>query len=441
MSAKWPEKARTPGADEIVGKVLEDRYRVVRTIGIGSMGVVYEVEHLKIGRRLALKRLHPQFADDPVVVGRFHTEARAAGAIGHKNIVEATDMGVLPDGSPFVVFELLEGRDVGSEMRDSGMLPVARAVDIAVQCCRALLAAHEKGIVHRDLKPDNIFLVRDPERPDFVKILDFGISKVLEAARAIGRSPTTGEGVAVGTPYYMSPEQMRGYADVDQRADVWALGVVLFEMLTGDLPFDAPNLNQLALKVIEAPVPDLRSIRPTIPDGLDAVIGRALEKDRAKRFQSMSELLDALLPYHRPPVEEVTSRALRLADVAQAAVERESGRKSSSRGLPSGEKFLGPVPQLEESSDEVPVSNDLAMRMVEYDARGPVAVAQLSAPQAGEASRSRAMRAPSPDEVSIGAPPIRAREAPPAAKVGLAVWLLAIVLGVGVAIGVYFALR
>lgn len=289
--------SRLEAAQALVGTVMHKRYRVLRVLGAGSMGAVFEVEHMLIGRRFALKRLHPEYADNETLVARFHQEARAAGAIGHPNILPSTDTGVLADGSPFIVFEFLEGRDLGKLLHEQGVLDITRAVHIARQCCLGLAAAHARSIVHRDLKPDNIFLVRGEDGRDVVKLLDFGISKFLEPTPGVARPPTTVEGSGIGTPYYMSPEQMGGIRDVDARADIWAMGIVLFEMLTGEVPFRASNLTALALQVVSEKVPKIRERRLGVPAELEAIVEKALSKDRAGRFQSILEMADALEPF------------------------------------------------------------------------------------------------------------------------------------------------
>lgn len=264
------------------------------------MGVVFEVEHELIGRRLALKTLHAELADDPNVLARFQREARAAGSIGHQNIIEITDMGVLPEGTPFIVLELLDGHDLGQEIRTFGALSIPRAIDIAIQCCRALHAAHEKAVVHRDLKPDNVFLVKGRDRPDFVKILDFGVSKFLEAANRLDGHATTRTGRTVGTPYYMSPEQCQGSRDIDRRVDVYAVGVVLFEMLTGRRPFAAPHFPALAIKIMQDPRPSLLAERPAVPVELEQIVHRAMAAKAADRFPTAADLADALAPFGDP---------------------------------------------------------------------------------------------------------------------------------------------
>ena len=193
-------------ADGLVGQVIEARYRVLRLLGAGGMGAVFEVEHVLVGRRFALKTLYGEAARNPNIVARFYREARAAAAIGDSHIVDVSDMGHLPDGAPYIVMELLEGSDLRAVLAAEGALPIGRAVHIALQCCRALARAHEKGIVHRDIKPDNIFLTRRGGDQDFAKLIDFGISKVRQALAGADPaiSALTSTGASIGTPLYMA---------------------------------------------------------------------------------------------------------------------------------------------------------------------------------------------------------------------------------------------
>ena len=277
--------------DPLVGRVLDGKYELLRKLGEGGMGTVYEGLHRRIGRRVAVKLLHPRLANDPTIFARFEGEARAATATGHPHIVQVTDMGELDDGTAYLVLELLDGRELREEMA-RGPLRVARMVRIALQICGALEAVHAAGIVHRDLKPSNIFLVRHLDDPDFVKVLDFGIAKL---TRPDGEAPElrTSTGVAIGTPIYMSPEQARGRRDVDHRTDVYALGIILFEALTGRCPFVGASLPDLLVKICHEPAPRLRELRPDLPDALEAVISRAIAKDTAERTPSARALADA----------------------------------------------------------------------------------------------------------------------------------------------------
>ncbi len=282
--------------DPRVGMLLLGKYRVVRKIGEGGMGAVYEARHEGVGRRVAVKCLHARFAADPHVVARFHREALASNAVQNEHIVDVYDMDRFPDGSPFLAMEFLEGRELAAVLKHDGPLPASRVVHVMSQVCRALSAAHAKGIVHRDLKPENIFLVRRGSEEEFVKILDFGISKMKEHAEALAGGLTK-TGMAMGPPFYMAPEQAQGLRDVDGRADVYALGVILFEALTGGLPFNAESYPALMVKILLEPPPRLNAYRPDLPVALEGVVERALAKKPEERFQTMAELSAALAPF------------------------------------------------------------------------------------------------------------------------------------------------
>lgn len=284
--------------DALIGTVVQDRYRVISRLGEGGMGVVYEVEHVLIGRRFALKALNLEYTHNAEAVERFHREARAAAAVGDEHIVEVNDMGHLPNGSPYIVLELLEGHDLGVELKCAGVLSISRAVEITKQCCVALQSAHRRGIIHRDIKPDNIFLTQRRDGSTFIKILDFGISKFHEAAMDITNGiSVTKSGFAIGTPQFMSPEQVSASKEVDARTDVYAIGAVLFKMLVGRTPFDDPTYPKLAIKIMYDPPPSLVDVRPDVPKELQTIIHRALAKEPNDRYCSIADLGDALTPF------------------------------------------------------------------------------------------------------------------------------------------------
>jgi len=290
-----PEAAAPPAealrTDPLVGSVLADRYEIVRRIGEGGMGAVYEARHTVIGKRVAVKVLLEKFLEKPELVARLLQEARLASSIGHENIVDVTDFGTTSDGRAFVVMEFLEGESLAQLVIRDAPLPVERSLRISRQIASALGAAHDKGIVHRDVKPENVYLVRRGEA-DFVKVVDFGVSKAVHT-REEGPEwqRLTRTGMVLGTPLYMSPEQARGGEDIDARADIWAVGVLLYECLTGEVPFRAHNyLGVISQVLTEEAAPPSR-LRPElgIPVGVEKVVMRALEKDRARRYQQMSE--------------------------------------------------------------------------------------------------------------------------------------------------------
>ncbi len=275
--------------DPYLGTVVADRYRVLSKLGEGGMGVVYLAEHVIIEKRVALKILSQDFARKADLVQRFMQEAKAASRIGHENIVDITDFGETPSGSVFFAMECLEGSDLAHHVRNDGPMPWARVRYVVSQICRALSAAHAKGIIHRDMKPENVFLVEREGRPDFVKILDFGIAKM--SAIEDGGSRLTRTGMIFGTPEYMSPEQAKGDRP-DHRVDIYAVGCILYEMLTGDVPFHADTfMGVLTKHMFEAPMPiNRRCPAANIPAAVEAVVMKALAKDRDQRFQSMKDM-------------------------------------------------------------------------------------------------------------------------------------------------------
>jgi serine/threonine protein kinase len=279
----------------VIGRTINN-YEVRALIAEGGQGAIYLAEHPFLKRRAAIKCLRGSLADDPNVVARFMNEARAASEIHHPNIIDVIDVGRLPDGPPYLMMELLEGESLGDRLRRQGRLPIADALAITREVADALAAAHARGIVHRDLKPDNLFLARDGSswRNERTKVLDFGIAKL--NARHTGVSPQTG-GMAEGTPAYMAPEECRADGgEVDHRADIYALGTVLYHMLCGAPPFvDQAQLEVCVMHVTQPPVPP-RQHNPEIPPSVEAAILRALAKEPGDRFASMAEFREAVTP-------------------------------------------------------------------------------------------------------------------------------------------------
>ncbi len=259
------------------------------------MGAVYLAEHPGIGRKAAVKVLHPSLADKQDVVTRFLNEARAANAVRHPGIVEIFDFGTLASGATYIIMEFLEGQSLAARFRKTKRFEIDRAVEIACQIAAPLGAAHEKGIVHRDLKPDNLFLVPDPHMHgrEALKVLDFGIAKLILAAPS-GGSMKTRTGTIIGTPVYMSPEQCRGTREVDHRTDIYALGVILYEMVCGEPPFVSEGQGELIHMHIATAPSAPRSHNPAIPEDLEEIILRALAKDPNDRFQTMDDFAGAL---------------------------------------------------------------------------------------------------------------------------------------------------
>jgi serine/threonine-protein kinase len=285
--------AQPPTDDPLIGMVLSDRYRIIRKLGEGGMGAVYQAEHALIEKRIALKVLFPELTRRTDLVARFLQEAKSASRIGHENVIDISDFGQSPEGLVYIAMEYLDGHDLAHLIRTAGPQPWARARPILMQIAKALRAAHEHGIIHRDMKPENVFLIQREGRPDFVKVLDFGIAKSVNVDD--GGPRLTQAGMIFGTPEYMSPEQAQGQTP-DHRVDVYALGCVMYHLLTGSVPFTADNFMGILTKHMLDPVqpPRRRSPGLGIASDVEAVCLRALEKDRDNRWQDMDQFYRAL---------------------------------------------------------------------------------------------------------------------------------------------------
>ena len=277
------------------GDVIGGKYRIERVLGVGGMGVVVAAHHLLLDDKFAIKLLRLHGVDKPEAAARLLMEARAAVRIKSQHVARVSDVGQLDGGAPYVVMEYLEGVDLQTWLKDHGPMPVETAVDVVLQACEAIAEAHALGIVHRDLKPSNLFCVRRPGGQMFVKVLDFGISKITTPGKA-GHDVTRTQAV-VGTPSYMSPEQLQSSKGVDARTDVWSLGVVLYELLTLQLPFDADTVSELIIRIATDPTPPVRASRPDVPEALERVLATCLEKERDRRFACVLDLATALQPH------------------------------------------------------------------------------------------------------------------------------------------------
>jgi serine/threonine-protein kinase len=279
------------------GDVLAGKYRVDRVLGEGGMGVVVAAFHLQLQQPVALKFLHGEAARRSDVAARFLREAQAAARIRSEHVARVSDVGTLPNGAPYLVMELLSGRDLAELLAQKGPLPVAAVADYVLQACEAIAEAHAVGIVHRDLKPANLFLSRRSDGSPIVKVIDFGISKATgDNALPDAQSLTMTTGL-LGSPYYMSPEQVKSAKQVDSRTDVWALGVIVHELLTGAPPFRNENLYGLFQAIDQQPAPPLRTLRPDVPVAIEDAVLRCLEKEPSRRWETVSGLATALAPF------------------------------------------------------------------------------------------------------------------------------------------------
>lgn len=298
------------------GQIIAGKYRIERILGAGGMGVVVAAYHIHLDERVAIKFLLPDALAKAEVVARFAREARAAVKIKSEHVARVIDVGTLETGAPYMVMEYLDGSDLGAWVQQRGALPIEQAVEFVLQAGEAIADAHVLGIIHRDLKPANLFCVRRSDGLLAIKVLDFGISKLTSLGDSGTDMRMTKTSSVLGSPLYMSPEQMLSSRDVDARTDIWALGVILYELLVGKVPFNGETLAELCVKVATMPAPPLRDQLPGAPLALQEVIQKCLEKDRANRYSSIAELAVALCPF--APKRAHTS-VERIARVIQAA--------------------------------------------------------------------------------------------------------------------------
>jgi serine/threonine-protein kinase len=286
----------SPTASVAIGELVVNKYRVERVLGRGGMGIVVAALHEQLGQRVALKMLLPSITVNPDMVARFAREARAAVKIRGEHVARVLDVGELPSGEPFIVMEYLDGKDLADTLHESGPLALDVAIDYVLQACEALAEAHAAGIVHRDIKPSNVFVTRRPDGSPLVKVLDFGISKALVADDGDPKGLTTTSSF-MGSPVYAPPEQLAASRDVDARADIWAIGTILYEALTGRTPFKGESVMRIASEIFTAAPPLVSALRPDLPPALGAVILRCLEKRPDDRFQNVRDLAAALIPF------------------------------------------------------------------------------------------------------------------------------------------------
>jgi len=297
------------------GQILAGKFRIERVLGRGGMGIVVAATHLQLDERVALKFLLPEALINPEAVERFAREARAAVKIKSEHVARVSDVGTLESGSPYMVMEYLHGEDLAGWVRRNGAMPMADAIEFLLQACEAIAEAHALGIVHRDLKPANLFVTRRVDGSVCIKVLDFGISKVTVpgAAPEFGMTKTS---TVMGSPLYMSPEQMSSSRDVDLRTDIWALGVILYESLTGRVPFEAETMPQLCGMILQEPPRPIHELRPDLPQGLQHAVLRCLEKNRERRFNNVAELAHALAPFGQPAAQRSAERISRVLTAA-----------------------------------------------------------------------------------------------------------------------------
>ncbi|MDI1476537.1 serine/threonine-protein kinase [Polyangium sp. y55x31] len=307
-------------ANPCEGDVLAGKYRVESVLGKGGMGVVVAAMHLQLGQRVAIKYLLQP--DNTEIVARFLREARAAVRLKSEHVARVLDVGELGSGAPYMVMEYLEGGDLLRHLKTQGPLPIPEAVDYILQTCEAIAEAHAVGIVHRDLKPANLFLTTTPDGSRSVKVLDFGISKVSENESEGGDGmQLTKTEMVLGSPLYMSPEQLKSSKDVDPRSDIWALGVILYQLLAGKVPFNGTAFSELVLKVNLEPPPPLSQYRSDVPAELEALILRCLEKKREHRFNNIAEFALGIAEFGPPTARISAEKAKRVLEATGVSVQ------------------------------------------------------------------------------------------------------------------------
>ena len=429
--------------EALIGKTIAGRYALRGLLGHGGMGAVYEAEHLGLGKRVAIKFVDPEFATDEKVVARFAREARAMSAIESAHIVTVFDAGT-EDGRPYLVMELLRGEDLGQRLRRTRRVALAESMHIVAQVLKGLARAHAAGIVHRDLKPDNVFLVKHDTDPLFAKIVDFGISKIERPRANTSPLALTGRGTVLGTPFYMSPEQAQALPDVDGRTDLYSVGAILFECLTGRPPHTGESYEQIILSICMREAPSVQVYDPALPAEVAAFVTRSLLRDRTQRFTSAERMLAALhevapvertrVPLDPPAPETLLSSAVRVPDGTMldggaARGSRPSGEVSNVTRL--GVASLGvaatepahtprpdPEPRQEKPTRPEGLKRDAQRAVARADAQlGPSPKTSNPPPAAVKAARASAPPAPKP----IGAALITAA--------------VATLLGVGVTFG------
>jgi len=303
------------------GDVLAGKFRIERVLGVGGMGMVVSAMHLQLDERVAIKFLLPEALSNAEAVARFGREARAAVKIKSEHVARVIDVGALETGAPYMVMELLRGQDLSQLLQAQGPLPVALAAQYVLQACEALAEAHAIGIVHRDLKPANLFLTARADGSPCIKVLDFGISKLTSQPGSGSDMSMTRTHAVMGSPLYMSPEQMASAREVDARSDIWAVGTVLYELVTGRVPFEAESMPQLCALILQSEPAPPRSVRPDLPDGLEQIIWRCLRKDRNERYPNVAALaadLASFAPDAGPRSAERISRVLSSSGLGSA---------------------------------------------------------------------------------------------------------------------------
>ncbi|MEO7111302.1 MAG: serine/threonine-protein kinase [Polyangiaceae bacterium] len=331
-----------------VGEVVAEKYQIDRMLAEGGMGVVYEATHLQLDEKVAIKFLRSDFtgAMSTELAGRFLREARASAKIRSEHVTRVYDVGTLPSGAPFIVMEKLNGDDLEQLVEKNGVLPIAKAIDYVLEACEALAEAHAIGIVHRDLKPANLFLTHRADGSSCVKVLDFGISKFKDSGTSGAAMSVTKTHAVMGSPRYMSPEQMRSTKDVDARADIWAIGIVLYELFAGTVPFDGESMPQICASILQDEPKPLRVLRPEITAELDAIVTRCLAKKAADRYQNIVPLAQELAAFGTSAAIASADRVTRVLEASVNYVNADT----APRAFTISNSPSGPIPSMRAST-------------------------------------------------------------------------------------------
>jgi len=465
MEPVKPNDSSEPAPDGVPkeGDILAGKYRIDRVLGQGGMGVVVAAHHTTLRQKVAVKFLLPAAAQRGESTERFLREARAAVSIQSEHVARVTDVGTLDSGSPYMVMEFLTGSDLGQVLEERGPLPIDEAIDYLLQACEAIAEAHSLGLIHRDLKPANLFLTERADGSALVKVLDFGLSKATKPD-ALDASLTAAH-VVMGSPYYMSPEQIRSFKGIDARTDIWSLGVILYQLLGGVRPFEAESLGALFLVIGGDPVPPLRDVRPDVPEALEAAILKCLEKDASKRMQSVAELAKALAPFGPETSRLSLDRILRvLADpsatspkrdrisrtgpvppvtaVAADASSEAAAARATSGSAVSGVSNPGTPPAAKTGPAEAPVIAVSSPVAVPVATSGPLPAPAAASPSTPAAKAGVVpVTSGSMSALAMSEPRIASPAAPPPGRRGVGVVLAAVVGVSAVASGLFFVLR
>ena len=332
------------------GETLAGKYRIERELGAGGMASVFQVMHLQLGERAAIKLLRSDVAHVEGVVERFSREAKAMSRLKSEHVARVQDVGKLPTGQPYMVMEYLEGSDLSDAIQARGVFATQDAVDLILQACEAIAEAHARGIVHRDLKPSNLFLTNRTDGTPVLKVLDFGISKISTGPSAMSLTQTQ---ALLGSPLYMAPEQIASARDADERADLWGIGTVLYEMLAGEPPFYAETLRHLQYKILNENPPSIRVKRPDVPEALEAVLRNCLEKDPGARFDDMGELARALEPFATVRGRPYADRVCSIVSRAHALAAPSGQRTARLKSVDSKDAVAAPPPETMSLSEQI----------------------------------------------------------------------------------------